>query len=252
MLPPVLLRKARFQEGIKVSKKTIIIALAGLMALVVLSAGILNGATGILNAAGNDTDELIVEVTITNLTRGQTMTSVFVARHDRTAAPLYTFGLSASDGLAAMAEDGSASGLLEVWDPETNSSVAEARTAGGLIRPGQSVTITFNVSDGKQLLSLASMLVSTNDGFIGANSLDLSSSKVVYLNVYDAGSEGNSESCDFVPGPPCGSHNARDTESAEGFVHVHAGIHGDGGLDPAQHDWRNPAARLEIKSWKRV
>ncbi len=234
------------------SKKTIIIALAGLMALVVLSAGILNGATGILNAAGNDPDELIVEVTITNLTRGQTMTSVFVARHDRTAAPLYTLGQPASDGLAAMAEDGSASGLLEVWDPETNTSVAEARTAGGLIRPGQSVTITFNVSDGKQLLSLASMLVSTNDGFIGANSLDLSSSKVVYLNVYDAGSEGNSESCDFVPGPPCGSHNARDTESAEGFVHVHAGIHGDGGLDPAQHDWRNPAARLEIKSWKRV
>ena len=60
------------------SKKTILIALAGLVALLVLSAGILNAA-GMLNTAGNDTDELMVEVTITNLTRGQTMTSVFVA-----------------------------------------------------------------------------------------------------------------------------------------------------------------------------
>ncbi len=227
-------------------KKTALIGLVGLVVLLALSAGILTAFTG------KDTDELMVEVTITNLTRGQTMTSVFFARHDGSAAPLYTLGQPASDGLASMAEDGSASGLLEAWDSEENSSVAEARTAGGLIRPGQSVTITFNVGDGKQLLSLASMLVSTNDGFVGANGLDLSSSKVVYLNVYDAGSEGNSEDCQYVPGPPCGSHNARDTATAEGFVHVHAGIHGDGGLDPAQHDWRNPAARLEIKTWKRI
>ena len=231
------------------SKKTILIALAGLAVLLALSAGILNAA-GMLNTAGKDTDELMVEVTITNLTRGQTMTSVFAARHDRNADPLYTLGQPASDGLAAMAEDGNATRLREAWNPDENSSVAEVRVEGGLIRPGQTVTFSFTITDGKQLLSLASMLVSTNDGFIGANSLDLSSSKVVYLNVYDAGSEGNSESCDYVPGPPCGSHNARDTATAEGFVHVHAGIHGDGGLDPAQHDWRNPAARLEIKTWK--
>ena len=227
-------------------KRVAIIGLAGLLALLALSAGILSAFTG------NSSNELMVEITITNLTRGQTMTSVFVARHDRNAEPLYTLGQPASDGLASMAEDGSASGLRAAWNPAEHDSVAEVRVEGGLIRPGQSVTITFDVADGKQLISLASMLVSTNDGFIGANGLDLSSSKVVYLNVYDAGSEGNSESCDFVPGPPCGSHNARDTGTAEGFVHVHAGIHGGGGLDPAQHDWRNPAARLEIKTWRRV
>ena len=79
------------------SKKTILIALAGLVALLVLSAGILNAA-GMLNTASNDTDELMVEVTITNLTRGQTMTSVFVARHDRNAGPLYTLGQPAATG----------------------------------------------------------------------------------------------------------------------------------------------------------
>jgi hypothetical protein len=227
-------------------KKTALFGLLGVLVLLAMSVGILTAFSG------NEKDEFIVEVTITNLTRGQTMTSFFVARHDGSATPLYSLGQTASDGLAAMAEDGSARGLLETWNPDSNSNVGEARTAGGLLRPGQSVTIEFIVSDGKQLLSLASMLVSTNDGFVGANSLDLSSSKVVYLNVYDAGSEGNSESCDFVPGPPCGSHNARDTQNAEGFVHVHAGIHGDGGLSRAQHDWRNPAAKLEIKTWKRV
>ncbi len=227
-------------------KRVTVFGLAGLLVLLALSAGILTAFTG------DESDELIVEVTITNLTRGQTMTSFFVARHDGNAAPLYVLGQAASDGLADMAEDGNASKLLAAWDPDENSSIGEARVAGGFIRPGQSATITFNVSDGKQLLSLASMLVSTNDGFVGANGLDLSSSQVVYLNVYDAGSEGNSESCDYVPGPPCGAHKARDTETAEGFVHVHAGIHGDGGLSQAQHDWRNPAARLEIKTWKRV
>ena len=226
-------------------KKATILGLLGVLVLLVLSAGILTAF------AGNDNDEMTVEVTITNLTRGQTMTSVFVARHDASAAPLYTLGQAASDGLADMAEDGSATKLLETWDPDTNSSVGEARVAGGFIRPGQTVTITFNVSDGKELLSLASMLVSTNDGFIGANSLDLSSSKVVYLNVYDAGSEANTEDCQHVPGPPCSAHGV-GTDTSEGFVHVHAGIHGGAGLDPAQHDWRNPAARLEIKTWKRV
>ena len=226
-------------------KRVTVFGLAGLLALLVLSAGILTAFNG------DESDELIVEVSITNLTRGQTMTSVFVARHDDSAAALYTLGEAASDGLAVMAEDGSATKLLATWDPDENSSVGEARVAGGFIRPGQTVTIEFSVSDGKQLFSLASMLVSTNDGFIGANSLDLSTSKVVYLNVYDAGSEANTESCDHVPGPPCSAHGV-GTDTSEGFVHVHAGIHGGAGLDPAQHDWRNPAARLEIKTWKRV
>lgn len=227
------------------TKKVTILGLVGLLALLALSAGVLTAFNG------STSDEFIVEVSITNLTRGQTMTPVFVARHDGNAAPLYTLGQAASDGLADMAEDGSATALLETWDPDENSSIGEARVAGGFIRPGQTVTIEFNVSDGKQLFSLASMLVSTNDGFIGANSLDLSSSKVVYLNVYDAGSEANTESCDHVPGPPCSAHGI-GTDTSEGFVHVHAGIHGGAGLDPAQHDWRNPAARLEIKTWKRV
>jgi hypothetical protein len=37
--------------------------------------------------------------------------------------------------------------------------------------------------------------------------------------------------------------------NGEGFIHVHAGIHGiggPGGLDPATYDWRNPVVELTI------
>ena len=38
-------------------------------------------------------------------------------------------------------------------------------------------------------------------------------------------------------------------QAPKALSHVHAGIHGGAGLDPAQHDWRNPGARLVVKTW---
>ena len=222
-------------------KRRIVFGLAALVAL--LSMGVIYAAVG-----GED-EELMVEISVTNLTRGQTFSPVFVVRHDRNAAPLYELGQPPSDALANLAEDGATSAFVRELDSENNSSVSEARAISGLLAPGQTATAEFSITDGKKLLSLASMLVSTNDAFVGANALDISKSRTIYLNVYDAGSEANSEDCAYVPGPPCGSHGARDTANAEGFVHVHAGIHGGAGLDPAQHDWRNPGARLVVKTW---
>ena len=116
----------------------------------------------------------------------------------------------------------------------------------GPILPGKTVTATFTVSGQARYLSLASMLVNTNDAFIGANDVELYNRRLTLVG-YDAGSEANTEDCAYVPGPPCGSHVHDDTNAAEGFVHVHAGIHGGGGLDPAQHDWRNPVAVMVIE-----
>jgi hypothetical protein len=66
-------------------------------------------------------------------------------------------------------------------------------------------------------------------------------------DAYDAGSERNSELCRFIPGPPCGNANVHDPDSAEGYVHIHAGIHGSGDLDPSEFDWRNPVAQIVIQ-----
>ena len=230
-------------------KKTlsIFVVLGGLVALVALLAG------GVLSANGND-EEMMVEVSITNLTRGQILSPVFVARHDSNAGPLYSLGEKASDSLAKMAEDADASGLLDEWDPTDNHNIAEAKVVSlnsGPKKPGETVTMNFDIDDGKSMMSFASMLVSTNDAFIGASGFDLSKSRTVFLNAYDSGSEANSEHCAYIPGPPCGNF-VHDPAEAEGFVHVHAGVHGDKnpGLDPAEHDWHNPTARMTVQTWK--
>ena len=54
------------------------------------------------------------------------------------------------------------------------------------------------------------------------------------------------------PAPPCNSPNVRDTDGAEGYVHVHAGIHGIASLAaatliPSEHDWRNPVASIKLE-----
>jgi len=73
---------------------------------------------------------------------------------------------------------------------------------------------------------------------------------IVEAPAYDAGSERNSEDCDYIPGPPCNNSPAHDPADAEGYVHIHAGIHGigpDPSVDPAMHDWRNPVAKITIR-----
>ena len=74
---------------------------------------------------------------------------------------------------------------------------------------------------------------------------------VIGAAVYDAGSEENTESCAHIPGPPCGVHEEGDTTLAPGnYVHIHAGVHGGSDLNPATHDWRNPAAHIIIRRMK--
>ena len=230
-------------------KKTvsILVVLGGLVALLALFAG------GILSADQRG-EEMMVELSITNLTRGQIMSPVFVARHNGEAGPLYSLGETASPSLARMAEDADASGLIADWDPQSNADVSESMVVAlndGPIPPGETITMSFDIEDGDSMVSLASMLVTTNDAFIGASGLDVSKSRTIFLNAYDSGTEANTEDCAFIPGPPCGNM-VHDRSEPEGFVHVHAGIHGGAGsdLDPMQHDWRDPVARLTIRTWK--
>jgi hypothetical protein len=36
-------------------------------------------------------------------------------------------------------------------------------------------------------------------------------------------------------------------DNGEGYVSIHAGIHGIGDLMSKDHDWRNPVAKVSIK-----
>lgn len=225
-------------------RKRLIIVMAVVAVLATLSVGVAMGATH--NSEGNGID---YEVSITNLMPGQILSPVVVAAHSKHNAPLFTLGQPASAELAAMAEDADASGLLALWS--NNDEVNDVQVLAlndGPIPPGQTVSGIINVDGNSTRLSLASMLVSTNDGFISLNGYGLIGvvDRSIRVPVYDSGSELNSESCDFIPGPPCGNH-AHDDSPAEGFVHIHSGVHGGGGLTPAQHDWHNPAALITIR-----
>ncbi|MCP4627797.1 MAG: hypothetical protein GY850_30405 [bacterium] len=70
----------------------------------------------------------------------------------------------------------------------------------------------------------------------------------VDARTYDAGTEFNSENCAYIPG--CGGGGVHDPADAEGYVYIHNGIHGIGGingLDPAEYDWRNPVATIRVQ-----
>jgi len=211
------------------------------------------------------------EVTITNLTKGQPFSPTVVAIHRPEMDPLFTLGEPSSEGIWRIAESGDTSVLVPELSVDPNVydvqvGVEDPANPGPYL-PGHSVTVILDAGNapGPRSLSLAGMLGSTNDAFFAINGepvkpvpyfLPFSKqvwTKVLYATAFDAGSEGNSETCDTVPGPPCNNgSNERDTATAEGYVYVHNGIHGinggpPAGLDAAGSDWKNPVAKITVR-----
>lgn len=184
-------------------------------------------------------------ITITNITRGQILAPAAVIAHNDDYK-LFDLGSPASPELAMLAEEGSAAALLSM--ASSLPSVYRTAVGGGVITPGMSQTIEIETSGKFSEISVAAMLVSTNDGFMSVRGVHAPrrGDVTVIAEAYDAGSEANSENCAFIPGPPCGSH-VHDPSPAEGYVHIHAGIHGIGGLASATYDWRGGVAQIQIK-----
>ncbi|MEQ1591585.1 MAG: spondin domain-containing protein [Thiobacillaceae bacterium] len=186
------------------------------------------------------------DVTITNITRGITFTPFLVTTH-KPAVSLFTLGSPASPELSALAEGGDTAPLKALL--KGNSRVRDVQTSSGLLGPGQSVTVRVN-GEWDSRFSLAAMLLPTNDGFVSLNGVYgpfLGQTVNYEAPAYDAGSEANDELCMHIPGPMCGGEGLSPAESGEGFVHIHAGIHGIGDLPASDHDWRNPVATISIK-----
>ncbi|UCF38960.1 MAG: spondin domain-containing protein [Acidobacteriota bacterium] len=205
-------------------------------------------------------NQLTIEVEITNLTKGQIFSPGVVALHTAWSEPIFRVGSPSSEELAGVAEDA-------ILDPlvarlESDPDVAMVGVIQGenvVILPGETATIRFAPAEGRKArrLSLVGMLVTTNDAFYGLNSVAIGSpflaqtgtrkTEDFYALAYDAGSERNTETCDSIPGPPCGNPMVRVTDGAEGYVYVHSGIHGSGDLSPAEYDWNNPVAKVVVR-----
>jgi hypothetical protein len=190
----------------------------------------------------------IYQVRVTNLTRGQILAPPVAITHTRDFQ-LFHLGAPASPGLAAMAEDAVTDTLFD--ELGANPEVLDFASADGPVMPGATAVVEVKSLFPHDLITVTQMLVTTNDAFFAAGGAPgprgpQERRLTFYANAYDAGSEANTEDCATIPGPPCGNPMVRDTAGAEGFVHVHAGIHGIGDLDAAQLDWRNPVAKVTV------
>lgn len=202
--------------------------------------------------AADDDEGARFEVTITNLTRGQQFTPILVASH-KSNVQLFELGKLASTELATLAEEGNTAPLAAALSalPGTGQVV----TGSGLTNPGASVTLIVEGRRGFGFFSVAAMLIPTNDGFFAVNGAALprgNDSLTLTAPAYDAGSERNDELCVSIPGPffaECGGSGggAAPAGGEEGYVHIHAGIHGIGNLPAATRDWRNPVALITVR-----
>jgi hypothetical protein len=221
------------------------------MAALVLASGLLAAqTTSALDVGGR------FEVTVANLTRGQTFTPVLVASH-REGVSLFTLGAPASTQLATLAEEGATAPLADLL--LATRGVRDVADSGpppaGFVGPGQSKTVVVGAGLGVDHISVAAMLIPTNDGFLALNGVRAprGSDVLTYFSpAYDSGSERNDETCASIPGPSfteCGGPGGggQPAGGEEGYVHIHAGIHGIGDLDASMRDWRNPVARITIR-----
>ncbi len=207
------------------------------------------------------------EVTITNLTGGQPLTPPVLATH-RGAVDVFTVGRPASTGVQEIAENGNLDPLLDalggnkhVYDVATGGApLVPNGLPGSVMFPDDSVTLTVEAAAGARLLSWVSMLICTNDGFTGVDSLPLpkhvGQSTTVTTNAYDAGTEKNTEyfgdivpPCQVLVGPTGDpGTGASDPALAEGgVIQHHAGVVGGVNLMPTVHGWSDPVAMLTVE-----
>lgn len=194
------------------------------------------------------------EVTVTNLSEAQPLSPPALVLH-RPGYHLWQVGSAASDGLEQLAEGGATSALLT--EAEAELAVKATGADSAVILPGmQSSVIIDSVHYNDLALSLAAMLVNTNDGFAGVNAervgdLGVHDSHSIDVVAYDAGTEANSESAATVPGPAAGGEGYNSTRDDRNTVGGHPGvISADDGLNgsalSAAHRFDNPVARITV------
>ena len=187
-------------------------------------------------------------VTITNLTNAVIFTPILVASH-RGDVSIYELGTAASGDLAAIAEGGDTGPLTTTLNADRR--VIDVQTSGGPLMPGNSVTVIVKAGHHANRISLASMMLPTNDGFIALNSVRVPrhGDATYFSPGLDAGSEANDELCANIPGGgDCAGVGGSPgiNPGDEGYVHVHRGTHGIGDLAADGYDWRNPVAKISI------
>ena len=211
-------------------RKRLLFLMTTLVALVAVAALF---HSGVAEAKGRRTR---VEVTVTNLTKGQVFSPAVIALHRAGLEPLFTPGMRASDELRQVAEDAENQALIDLLTASPDVGAVETLAMTPL-PPGETASVVLEARGGFPFVSLVGMLVTTNDAFYGVNAVRPfeRAAREVEAYAWDAGTEENNELCAYIPGPPCGNGGAR-AMNGEGYVYVHSGVHGI--ADPRSRDAR--------------
>ena len=192
-------------------------------------------------------------VTVTNLTYAQPLSPLGVVLH--TDSKMWMVGETASSALEKLAEGGDNSDFI------ADTNALAANSGDGAVLPGSASTVVVSTTDRTAtFFTAATMLVNTNDAFSGLTGVDISAMaiddvKSWNLNVYDAGTEANSEAMGTVPGPADGGTGFDAARDDVDFVALHSGVVSqDDGLSNSvltqAHRFDNPAIKLTITRTK--
>lgn len=217
------------------------------------------------NFAEGEAHERSYRVTVENLMSGQALTAPLVATHTGRVR-LYRLRRPATPEIRALAENSDGLPLLTFLGSESRVSDIATGAAGALVPGsdpggtllGSSENIIIGTDRRAKFVSMVSMLACTNDGFTGLTRVALPASgvKVFFPDIYDAGTELNTEdfadivpSCQLLLGVSSADAGAvaSNPALAEGArVARHAGVQGGDDLTPASHGFRHPGVRVTI------
>jgi hypothetical protein len=192
-------------------------------------------------------------VTVTNLTYAQPLSPLAVILHGD--SKMWSIGETSSPALEVLAEGGDNTDFL------ADATALATGTSEGVILPGTASSVEINTTDRMATnFTAATMLVNTNDAFSGLTGIDISNmaindKKSWRLNVYDAGTELNTEATGTIPGPADGGIGYDATRDDVNFIGYHSGIVSqDDGLSSSvltqEHRFDNPAIKLTITRTK--
>lgn len=193
-------------------------------------------------------------VTVENLTAAQPMSPVALLTHSKPNT-LFEVGKPVSVALEKLAEGGDNSDVLAYRNLR---HVEDALSSETPLPPGASETFTVQLNHKKtRYLSVASMLVNTNDALIAEADIDLGQLRpgqtvTLTLPVWDAGTEANSETQGTIPGPAAGGEGYNPARDDADRLRIHPGVlSADEGLEGSALDYRhrflNPGAKVTIQ-----
>jgi hypothetical protein len=199
-------------------------------------------------------------ITLENRTTGQVLSPGVAATHTKKVT-VWTEGSPASEGIRLIAENGEQAvaiseltgrpGVFDVVD----IAVPTNRVGGSAPLPNPQ-SFEIEASANANRLSLAVMLICTNDGFTGVSGIKLPGgfrAEVHEVGAWDSGTEQNNEEFDQIvdacttAGPVVAPPDGNGRVATNGVILDHPNIQGVGDLSVALHGWSFPVARITVQ-----